>query len=102
MSHELTNDDYKKILEFYKKQVPKSARLLKSGAEKILAEKLCVCIKKVSPRGKESRAIGICTKNVLNRKNLRRGNFTCKGKRKIKGLVKTKRRLSIGRLSIKK
>lgn len=95
MSDELTNYDYKKILEFYKQKVPKSKRLLKLNAEKILADKLCACIKKVSPSGDESRAIGICTKTVLNRKNIRRGNFTCKGKKKIKGLVKTKRRLSI-------
>lgn len=96
MSDELTIDDYKKILEFYKIKVPKSKRLLKVGAEKILADKLCACIKKVSPLGTESRAIRICTKSVINRKNITRGSFTCKGNRKIKikALVKTKRRIS--------
>ena len=91
---QLNNKDYKQILEYYNEPIPKSARLTKLNAELILANKLCRCIKKVD-RQNEARSIGICTKNVLNRKNLRRGNFSCKGKRKIKGLVKTKRRLSI-------
>ena len=55
---ELTNNDYKKILEFYNKPIPKSRRLLKKQAEKILANKLCKCIKKVDKEN-EARAIGI-------------------------------------------
>ena len=43
----ITDNDYKKILEFYEKPVPRSKRLLKLEAEKILATKLCRCIKKV-------------------------------------------------------
>lgn len=92
---ELSKSDYKKILTFYNQPIPKSERLLKNSAENILADKLCTCIKKVSPFGSESRAIGICTKGVLNKKNIRRGNFTCKKRRKINGLVKIKRNLSI-------
>lgn len=94
---ELSNSDYKKILSFYNQPIPKSERLLKISAEKILADKLCTCIKKVSPYGEESRAIGICTNAVLNRKGIRRGNFTCKKKRKINGLVKIKKNLSVKR-----
>jgi hypothetical protein len=90
----LSNSDYKKILKFYEKPVPKSERLLKSSAEKILAEKLCTCIKKVSPTGDEKRAIGICTKTILNKRSIRRGSFTCKEKRTIKDLKKTKRTLT--------
>ena len=97
MLKDLSNSDYKTILEFYEKPVPKSERLLKNSAEKILAEKLCTCIKKVSPTGDEKRAIGICTKTVLNRKNIRRGSFTCKEKRKIKDLKKTQRTLTLGK-----
>jgi hypothetical protein len=45
--NKITDNDYKKILEFYKIPIPKSKRLLKNKAEKILAIKLCRCIKKV-------------------------------------------------------
>ena len=80
---ELTNKDYKKILEYYKENIPKSSRLLKMNAEKIIAAKLCRCIKKVD-KTNEARAIGICTKTILNRKGLSRGNFKCKGKGSLK------------------
>jgi len=79
---ELNNNDYKQILEYYKKDIPKSSRLLKNAAEKILSEKLCRCIKKLDT-GNEARAIGICTKTVINRKGLTRGKFNCRGKRNI-------------------
>ncbi len=80
---ELTTNDYKHILEFYKKPLPKSKRILKLQAEKILASKLCRCIKKVD-KGNESRAIGICTKSIINNKGYSRGKFTCKKKQTIK------------------
>jgi len=80
---ELTNTDYIKILEYYKKHIPKSKRILKMEAEKILASKLCRCIKKLDPTN-ESKSIGICTKSVLNSKGLSRGAFKCKGKLSIK------------------
>jgi hypothetical protein len=84
MSH-LNNTDYTQILEFYKKQIPKSKKILKLEAEKILASKLCRCIKKISKKEKnESRAIGICTKTVINAKGLTRDRFKCKGKATIK------------------
>ena len=80
---ELTDNDYKKILEYYKKTIPKSRRILKIEAEKILAGKLCRCIKKVDLKN-EARAIGICTKSIFNRKGYTRGKFKCKGKATIK------------------
>ena len=79
---ELTNSDYKKILDFYKKQIPKSKRLLKIQAEKLLVSKLCRCIKKVDKEN-EARAIGICTKSIINSKGLVRGKFTCKKRQEI-------------------
>jgi hypothetical protein len=79
---ELTNNDYKQILEYYKKTIPKSRRLLKKNAEQILAEKLCKCIKKIEPEN-EARSIGICTKTIFNRKGYTRGKFKCKGKRSV-------------------
>jgi hypothetical protein len=79
---ELTNTDYKKILEFYNKPIPKSKQLLKTQAEKILVSKLCRCIKKVDKEN-EARAIGICTKTIINSKGLIRGKFTCKKRQGI-------------------
>ena len=79
---ELTINDYKHILEFYKKSIPKSKRLLKQQAEKLLSEKLCRCIKKIDKQN-ESRAIGICTKTIINNKGFTRGKFTCKKKQTI-------------------
>ena len=78
----ITESDYKKILEFYEKPIPRSKRLLKIEAEKILATKLCKCIKKVDVKN-ESRSIGICTKSVINTKGFTRGKFKCKGKKYI-------------------
>lgn len=79
---ELTNNDYKHILAFYKKTIPKSRRLLRQQAEKILASKLCRCIKKID-KTNESRSIGICSRTVINNKGFSRGRFTCKNKPKI-------------------
>ena len=90
---ELTNNDYKRILEFYNKPIPKSRRLLKKQAEKILANKLCKCIKKVDKEN-EARAIGICTKTIINNKGLVRGKFTCKKKQNIY-LYKTRKNITI-------
>ena len=75
----LTNHDYKTILEYYNKSIPKSNRLLKLEAEKIMSNKLCRCIKKVDPEN-EAKSIGICTKTVFNNKGYTRGKFKCKGK----------------------
>lgn len=79
----LTNYDYINILEFYKKPIPKSKRILKIEAEKIISSKLCRCIKNLDPSN-EAKSIGICTKSILINKGFRRGNFKCKGKPTIK------------------
>jgi hypothetical protein len=86
---ELTTNDYKHILEFYEKPIPKSKRILKVQAEKIIASKLCRCIKKIK-RNSESRAIGICTKTIVNTKGFTRGKFTCRKKQTIKLSKKNK------------
>jgi hypothetical protein len=80
---ELNNNDYKQILKYYKKPIPKSSRRLKLNANKILSEKLCRCIKKVKTKN-EPIAIGICTKTIFNRKGYTRGKFKCKGKSFVK------------------
>jgi len=91
---ELTFNDYKHILEFYKKNIPKSKRLLKLQAEKLLASKLCRCIKKVDKQN-EARAIGICTKTIINNKGFTRGKFTCKKRQQINLKKKTITRKNI-------
>jgi hypothetical protein len=79
------NNDYIQILKYYNLPIPKSRQSLEKEGEKILALKLCRCIKKVDTSAKnEARAIGICTKTVFNRKGLTRGNFKCKGRRYVK------------------
>jgi hypothetical protein len=83
MSTNLTNTDYTNILLFYKIRIPKSKRLLKQQAEKILANKLCKCIKKLDPQN-EAKSIGICTKTIFNNRGLKRSNFSCKTKRYVK------------------
>jgi hypothetical protein len=75
----LTINDYKNILEYYSKPIPKSKRILQLEAEKIMSNKLCRCIKKVDPQN-EAKSIGICTKTIFNNKGYTRGKFKCKGK----------------------
>lgn len=89
MTADLTAIDYQHILEFYHKPLPRSARLLKLQAEKILANKLCRCIKKVGNHIPEQIAIGTCTKTVINNKGFTRGKFKCRNQNTIK-LYKTK------------
>ena len=81
-TNKLSNNDYTKILEFYGKPIPKSKRLLKIEANKIMANKLCRCIKKLDPIN-ESRSIVICTKTIFNNKGFTRGKFKCKGKKYV-------------------
>jgi hypothetical protein len=83
MSNKLTKKDYINILKFYKMDIPKSMRTLKIQAEKILAEKLCKCIKKLDTEFEE-KAVAICSKSIFNNKNLTRGDFKCKGKYSVK------------------
>ena len=92
----ITMSDYKKILQYYNLNIPKSNIQLKQDAHAILSKKLCKCIKKIEPF-QEARAIGICTKTIFTRKGYTRGKFKCKGKssvefRKKLKLNKTKKR----------
>ena len=67
MTNKMNVGDYEKILNYYKIPIPKSHKKLKVEAEKILAGKLCRCIKKIGIND-EARSIGICTKTIFNRK----------------------------------
>lgn len=84
----MTHKDYLAILAFYGKDASTiSKKEAKKAAEKILAEKLCRCIKKVRGNDKdESKAIAICTDSVLRKKNLRSKKFRCKKKPMLLGL----------------
>jgi hypothetical protein len=70
------------ILKYYNKPIPNSKRLIQKHAEKILAEKLCRCIKKLDPIN-EARSIGICTKTIFNNKGYTRGKFSCKKRQRV-------------------
>jgi hypothetical protein len=82
ISYKLRHKDYVNILSYYKINIPKSAKRVKQVADKIMANKLCRCIKKVEPFN-EVKSIGICTKTIFNRKGYKRGKFTCKKKQSV-------------------
>jgi hypothetical protein len=79
----LTRKDYITILKFYKIEISEDTKLnvIREKAERILAGKLCRCIKKVTvPNPDKSRAIAICQNSVLTKKKLKIHRFTCKKK----------------------
>lgn len=84
--NDLTVREYKTILIYYKVPIPKDKKDMKRQAEKLITDKLCGCIKQVAKKGKlpnrakvsEQKAIGICTKTVINSKGFIRGKFSCK------------------------
>ena len=84
----LSKNEYIEILNFYniKFNTNMPLKLLRKSAEKIIATKLCRCIKKVNVNDEtnESRAIGICNKSVIKNKNLRIYKFSCKKKPQLK------------------
>jgi hypothetical protein len=92
-SFKITKNDYIKILKYYNLNIPSKTEDIKKIAEKILSEKLCKCIKKVSPIN-EAKSIGVCTRAIFNRKGLTRGKFKCTGKKQVV-FSKTKRNLTV-------
>jgi hypothetical protein len=79
----LTHNDYIAILNYYNIPIKENTSndKIKTLAEDILANKLCRCIKKVKKSSNikdEPRAIGLCKKTVIDRKNIRSYRFTCK------------------------
>lgn len=86
MDEAIGYDDYKKILKYYNITMPKTRLKTKSMAEKILAEKLCRCIKKVKKKNKlpENRAIGICRNSIFHNRNLNIYQFECKKNAKLR------------------
>tara|TARA_Y100000741_G_scaffold14141_2_gene11184 strand:- start:1634 stop:1993 length:360 start_codon:yes stop_codon:yes gene_type:complete len=83
----LIKQDYIDILNFYAINFSENLpiKLLKKMTEKIIAEKLCRCIKKVPNKDyPESRAIGICNWSVIQKKNLGIYKFSCSKKKELK------------------
>lgn len=76
----LSNKDNLDILRYYNISANKKKGSTRKAAKKVLADKLCKCIKKLTVRNNgvnDGRTIGLCTKSVFERKGLERGLFTC-------------------------
>lgn len=104
-----TYKDHVRILEFYKMRVPRSARQAKMDAERVLASKLCRCIRAVKGTRKGTRkgagkgkgrntrkySIGastaICRSAVLLKKGVTASRFTCKKKPRLIPTVRNQR-----------
>ena len=82
----LTKNEYIEILNFYNINFNSNMpiKLIRKSVEKIIATKLCRCIKKVNNETHESRAIGICNKSVIKNKNLGIYKFSCKKSPQLK------------------
>ena len=112
----LTRGDYIKILHHYQPGTRKlrrsmtsiSTKTAKERAHRILADKLCRCIKPprsssvaASAPTSEGRRIAYCTRSIFNTKGLRRHGFRCKNSRgsmrpRLTGdITKTKRKLRL-------
>jgi len=76
----LSHTDYLNIMKFYKLNIVNMGKSeIKILAEDILANKLCKCIKKITPLlKKEQNAIAVCKKSVLHNKNVKSFGFRCK------------------------
>ena len=78
---DLTNKDYKKIIDFYHLDDNQNNKSIKQYAEDILANKLCRCIKKVkNDKINEKTAIAICRDNIFKKRSIDFYNFKCKKK----------------------
>jgi hypothetical protein len=99
MKHNISKKDYIKILNYYNISIPKNNKNLKNKAEEILANKLCRCIKKVgSNDNNEAKSIGICTKTIFNKRNMKRSIFTCKKNKKQRvKFTKTQKNISFSK-----
>ena len=77
---DLTTADYTNILKGYNMEIPRDKKELKRKAEKVIAIKLCGCIRKVSngEKKREPQAIGVCTRSIINIKGYTRSDFKCK------------------------
>ena len=112
----LTHGDYVKILHHYQEPghgriTRKNRKSVKERAHRILAQKLCRCIKasgdgttetsssSSSSSSNEGRRIAYCTRSIFNTKGLKSHGFRCKTKngklrpRMTRYITKTSRRI---------
>lgn len=102
----LTHKDYLTILEHYEITIPTNKKgnvdrkQVKNEAEKILASKLCRCIKKVNPND-ENESISLCTNSIFTKRGLSYSAFKCspafmlhKTKRNNSALNKTRKKIT--------
>ncbi len=91
----LSEKDHELIIQHYGKVIPRTKRGKKSKAERLVAQKLCSCIKKITKKSRKkpvrSRAIGICSYSVVKNRGMKHHGFTCSKKSKIKRLSKTRK-----------
>ena len=107
MKKELTKKDYETILEYYKLNDDKkmSFEEMKQSGEKILATKLCRCIKKVTkqnPELKEQNSLGICRDRLFIKRNMDFYNFKCKEKYTLLPKKKSKQKKTMKKKTMKK
>jgi len=83
----LTRSDYLKILHHYQPHTRKSAlskmtmKSVKERAHRILAEKMCHCLKKstrTANMNDEGRRIAYCSRSIFNNRCIRPHGFRCK------------------------
>lgn len=106
----LTRQDYLKILHHYQPREPRnrsvnSNKSLRSQAHRILASKLCRCIKAKNKAKNgaisEKQRIGYCSRSIFNNRGLHQHGFRCKTERGnlrpklTRDITKTVRRLRI-------
>jgi len=78
----LTRGDYLKILHHYQPETRRvassrmSTTTVKNIAHRILAEKLCRCVK--SSNSEEGRRIAYCSRSIFNNRGMRQHGFRCK------------------------
>jgi len=91
----LSEKDHELIIQHYGKVLPKTKRAKKSKAERLVAHKLCSCIKKITKKSRKkpvrARAIGICSYAVVKNRGMKHHGFTCSKRSKIKKLSKTRK-----------
>ena len=92
----LSPTDYLNIMKFYKIDVSNMGKNeIKMVAEDILANKLCKCIKKITPLlKKEQNAIAVCKKSVLHTKKIKSFGFRCKKRARFITKIGTNKNLA--------
>ena len=82
----VTSRDYDTILKYYNMETKIPLKEKKELAQRIMAEKLCKCIKKVDSdkKGKNERDnIAICRKSIFLNRKLDFYKFNCKKRRRL-------------------